>query len=107
MVYTNHDYRIHKSLLQAIDRLLLHLNQKTKGIKMSQARMYETKMQKVRVSYTVEVDANMIKEYLKEIGSDETVSQFIKSHMTASGVGVLEENLLSNGYGYNTVEVVA
>ena len=74
---------------------------------MSQPRMYKTKMQKVRVSYAVEVDANMIKEYLKEIGSDETVSQFIKSHMTASGVGVLEEHLENSGYGYNTVEVLA
>ncbi len=74
---------------------------------MSQARMYKTKMQKVRVSYAVEVDANMIKEYLKEMGSDETVSQFIKSHMTASGIGILEENLVNNGYGFNTVQLLS
>jgi hypothetical protein len=74
---------------------------------MSQARMYKTKMQKVRVSYAVEVDANMIKEYLKEMGSNETVSQFIKSHMTASGIGILEENLVNNGYGFNTVQLLA
>ena len=74
---------------------------------MSQARMYKTKMQKVRVSYAVEVDANMIKEYLKELGSDETVSQFIKSHMTASGIGILEENLVNNGYGFNTVQLLS
>ena len=73
---------------------------------MSEARTYETKMQKVRVSFAVEVDANMIKEYLKELGSSETVNQFIKSHMQASGIGVLEESLLNNGYGYNTVEAL-
>ena len=66
---------------------------------MSQAKMYKTKMQKVRVSYAVEVDANMIKEYLNELGSTETVSQFIKSHMIASGIGSLEEHLWNNGYG--------
>ena len=74
---------------------------------MSQAKMYKTKMQKVRVSYAVEVDANMIKEYLNELGSTETVSQFIKSHMIASGIGSLEEHLWNNGYGCNTVEAIA
>ena len=73
---------------------------------MSEARSFTTKIQKVRVSFAVEVDANMIKEYIKELGTDETVSQFIKSHMIASSVGVLEENLVNNGYGYNTVELV-
>ena len=68
--------------------------------------MYETKIQKVKIAFTVEVDANMIKEYIKELGTNETVSQFIKSHMQASAIGVLEENLLNNGYGYNTVEAL-
>jgi hypothetical protein len=48
----------------------------------------------------------MFKEYIKELGTGETVSQFVKSHMIASAVGVLEENLLNNGYGYNTVEII-
>tara|TARA_B110000503_G_scaffold126033_1_gene194225 strand:+ start:288 stop:509 length:222 start_codon:yes stop_codon:yes gene_type:complete len=73
---------------------------------MSEAKMYETKIQKVKIAFTVEVDANMIKEYIKELGTNETVSQFIKSHMQASAIGVLEENLLNNGYGYNTVEAL-
>jgi len=73
---------------------------------MLKAKSFTTKIQKVRVSFSVEVDANMIKEYIKELGTDETVSEFIKSHMIASGVGVLEENLVNNGYGYNTVELV-
>tara|TARA_R110000744_G_scaffold96573_1_gene186549 strand:- start:1718 stop:1984 length:267 start_codon:yes stop_codon:yes gene_type:complete len=79
---------------------------KAKGLLMKEAKSYVTKKQKVRVSFAVEVDANMLKEYIKELGTGETVSQFVKSHMIASAVGVLEENLLNNGYGYNTVEII-
>ena len=84
----------------------MHTFKKTKGLLMKEAKSYVTKMQKVRISFAVEVDANMIKDYIKDLGTNETVSQFIKSHMQASAIGVLEENLLNNGYGYNTVEQV-
>lgn len=84
----------------------MHTFKKTKGLLMKEAESYVPKMQKVRISFAVEVDANMIKDYIKDLGTNETVSQFIKSHMQASAIGVLEENLLNNGYGYNTVEQV-
>ena len=49
---------------------------------MKEAESYVTKMQKVRISFAVEVDANMIKDYIKDLGTNETVSQFIKKCRT-------------------------
>lgn len=48
---------------------------------------------RIKVSYTVEVDPKLVKFYIDDIQSDETVREFVKSHCEASGVGCLDETL--------------
>lgn len=48
---------------------------------------------KIKVSYTIEVDPKLVKFYIQDLQSDETVREFVKSHCEASGVGCLEETL--------------
>ena len=38
---------------------------------------------KIRIDYTVEVDAAVIKELIADYGTDETVHQFVRSYLGA------------------------
>lgn len=41
---------------------------------------------KIKVSYTIEVDPKLVKFYIQDLQSDETVREFVKSHCEASGL---------------------
>jgi|TARA_R110000803_G_scaffold67294_1_gene128989 hypothetical protein len=63
---------------------------------------------KVKIEFTVDVDANVIQTYMDDLcESDKTKREFVKSWIQNSGISDLEESLGNNGFGYNTVEVVA
>ena len=48
---------------------------------------------KVKVSYTIEVDPKLVKFYLEDLQSGETVREFVKSYCEAAASGCLEETL--------------
>jgi len=54
---------------------------------------------KVKVSYTIEVDPKLVKFYLEDLQSDETVREFVKSYCEAVAHGCLDE-MLSNFLKY-------
>jgi hypothetical protein len=62
---------------------------------------------KININYTVEVNKAVIKEYMQDLGvTDETLRQFVQSHMIASGIGVLEESLANNGFGHEPIHLL-
>ena len=48
---------------------------------------------KVKVSYTIEVDPKLVKFYLEDLQSGETVREFVKSYCQAVANGCLDETL--------------
>ena len=60
---------------------------------------------KIKVSYTVEVNPKLVEFYIKDLQSDETVREFVKSHCEASGIGCLDETL-SHFEKYMTDETI-
>jgi hypothetical protein len=59
---------------------------------------------KIKVSYTIEVDPKLVKFYIEDLQSGETVREFVKSHCEASGVGCLEETL--SHYGEHALDAI-
>ena len=47
---------------------------------------------KIRIDYTVEVDAAVIKDLIADYGTDETVHQFVRSYLGATYT-LLDENI--------------
>jgi hypothetical protein len=62
---------------------------------------------KIKIAFTVEIDSNIITAYQNDLGAGhETKSDFIKTFLISAAVGTLDETLLNNGFGYNTVKRV-
>ena len=61
---------------------------------------------KININFTVEIDAKIIREYMAELGaSDESTQYFVRSHMIASGIGVLEDSLANSGYNHEPIQI--
>ena len=62
---------------------------------------------KVKIEFTVDIDADILTQYVTELGAlGESKRDFVKSTMIAGAVGTLEESLLNSGLDYNCVEVL-
>jgi len=62
---------------------------------------------KININYTVEVDEQMIGQYMEDCRiENETIREFVKSHMIASGIGVIEDTLHNNGFSYAQVDLI-
>ena len=48
---------------------------------------------KIKVSFTIEVDSELVKFYLEDLQSGETVREFVKSYCVAVSNGCLDETL--------------
>jgi hypothetical protein len=63
---------------------------------------------KIKIEFTVDVDAAVIEAYMVELNAtEETKREFVRSWIKAGGIGSLEESLANNGFGFNTVWEVA
>lgn len=63
---------------------------------------------KVKVEFTVDVDAEVIGAYMVELNvTDETKREFVQSWIKSGGIGSLEESLANNGFANNLVREVA
>ena len=63
---------------------------------------------KVKVEFTVDVDAEVIGAYMVELNvTDETKHEFVRSWIKSGGIGSLEESLANNGFANNLVREVA
>ena len=63
---------------------------------------------KIRVEFTVEVNAEVIDAYMVELNvTDETKHEFVQSWIKEGGIGNLEESLANNGFANNLVREVA
>ena len=59
---------------------------------------------KIKIEFTVEVEASVIGAYMQELNvTDESKRQFVQSWIKSGGIGSLEESLANNGFGFNTV----
>lgn len=50
------------------------------------------KTMKVKVEFTVEVDKKVLQRYLDDLGTDETIREFVNSYMIA-GMQMLDESI--------------
>lgn len=62
---------------------------------------------KININFTVEIDPKTIGLHMHELNAvDESMREFVTSHIVSGGIGSLEEALANNGFGYNTVRRV-
>ena len=61
---------------------------------------------KVRIDFTIDVDPKVIRAYMDDLETDETMKEFLVTWCSASGAATLDESL-NNALGeYHRTEVV-
>lgn len=67
----------------------------------------ESKIMKININVPVEVDPKVIGLYMHELNAvDESMQEFVASYVVSGGIGSLQEALVNNGFGYNSVKGV-
>ena len=61
---------------------------------------------KIRIDFTVDVDADAVRAYMNELGTDETVREFVISSMVSAGVGCLEESIANSSGEWLSINVL-
>ena len=67
----------------------------------------ESKIMKININFTVEIDPKEIGLYMHELNAvDESMREFVTSYIVSGGIGSLEEALANNGFDQNSVRRV-
>ena len=60
---------------------------------------------KIKIECTIEVDADVIRAYIDDLGCDESIHQFVTTWILSGGIGSLEDSLEAYGDGYQTINI--
>lgn len=61
---------------------------------------------KVKIDFTIEVDAEVVRTYMHELQTDETMKQFLVTWCSAAGSATLDDSIRSALNEYHTTMVV-
>jgi hypothetical protein len=61
---------------------------------------------KVKIDFTIEVDAEVVSHYMDELGTDETMKEFLVSWCSAAGSATLDESIRNAMNEHHTTMVV-
>ena len=60
---------------------------------------------KIKIECTIELDADVIRAYIDDLGFDESIHQFVTTWILSGGIGSLENSLEAAGYDYQTINI--
>lgn len=61
---------------------------------------------KVKIDFTIEVDAEVVSHYMDELGTDETMKEFLVTWCSSAGSATLDDSIRSALNEYHTTMVV-
>ena len=61
---------------------------------------------KVRIDFTIDVDPKVVRAYMDELETEESMKEFLVTWCSAAGAGTLDESIRNAMYEYHSTHIV-